>query len=88
MICHVDCQVIGCQEVGAEYGYSSVGDDEFPFIFLSLHDEIYVDASFYLESLAIGCGDDWADVRLEMKCLWRLWDKAAACSRVDEEGIT
>ena len=79
---------MGCQKVGAKYGYSYIGDDEFPFVFSSLDDEIYADASFYLERLAIGCGDDWADVRLEMKCLWRLWDKAAACSCVDEEGIT
>ena len=79
---------MGCQEVGAEYRYSYVGDDEFPLVFLSLDDEIYIDVSFNLESLTIGCGDDWADVRLELECFWRLWDKATACSCVDEEGIT
>ena len=70
MICHIDCQVVRCQEVGAEYRYSYVGDDELPFVFLSLDDEIYIDASFNLESLTIGCGDDWAGVRLELESFW------------------
>ena len=79
---------MGCQEVGALYGYSYIGDDEFPFIFASLDNEIYLNASVYLERLVVGCGDDWADILLEMKCLCRSWDEAAACSCIDEEGVS
>ena len=78
---------MGCQKVGAEYGYSYIGDDKFPFIFVSLNNEIYTNASVYLERLAVGCGDDWADVLLEMKCLCRFGDEAAKCSCIDEEGV-
>ena len=88
LIGHVDCQIMGCQEVGAEDGYCYVGNDEFPFVLLSLDDEVYVDASVDLQGLTVGCGDDWPGVRLEDEFPWRFWDKIAACTRVDQEGIS
>ena len=88
MIGHVDCQILGCQEVGAKDGYSYISNDEFPFVLLSLNDEVYVDASVDLQGLTVGCGDDWPGVRLEVESFWRFWDKTAACSCVNQEGIS
>ena len=64
LVSYVYCEVVSGEEVGAKDGYCNIGDDKLPSVRLSLHGEVDINASIYLQGLTIDCGDDWASVGL------------------------